>query len=91
MHNMHDMQRKKERQITTQARVCKLSELGKCKKRFKPKVPWQDFCCTEHQQLYWILVRKDKRIAIKLMGDHEDRIVELEERVKKLEENKNGK
>jgi len=88
---MHDMERKKQRQLTLLTRTCRLSELGKCKKRFKPKVPWQDFCSTKHQQLYWKLVRKEKRMAAAMLSDHDKKIKELEERINKLEEKINGK
>lgn len=85
---MHDMERKKRTQLTTQTRICRLSKLGMCKIRFKPKVPWQDFCETKHQQLYWKLVRKEKRMATTMLSDHEKRITEIEGRMKKLEEEK---
>ena len=83
---MHDMERKKRRQITAPTKICRLSELGKCTKRFTPKVSWQDFCETDHQQLYWKIVRKEKRMMVAMLSDHEKRITEIEERTKKLEE-----
>ena len=83
---MHDMERKKRRQLTALTKLCRLAELGKCKKRFKPKVRWQDFCETDHQQLYWKMVRKEKRMAAVMLSDHEKRITEHEQRIKKLEE-----
>lgn len=86
MRDMHDMEEKKRRQLTALTRTCRLSELGKCKKRFKPKVSWQDFCETDHQQLYWKIVRKEKRMAAAMLSDHEKRITEHEQRIKKLEE-----
>lgn len=85
---MHDMEEKKRTQLTALTRTCRLSELGKCKKRFKPKVRWQDFCSTKHQQLYWKLVRKEKRLAIAMLSEHEKKIKEHEQRIKSLEEKK---
>ena len=83
---MHDMEGKKRTQLTALTRICRLSELGKCKKRFKPKVSWQDFCETDHQQLYWKIVRKEKRMAAAMLSDHEKRITALEQETKELKE-----
>ncbi len=64
---------------------CKLSELGRCKKRFRPKSYQQEFCKPQHQQLYHRIIKKEKRLAIRLLGEHDKRIRELERKVKKLE------
>ena len=81
MHDMHDMKEKKRRQSTALTKLCKLSELGRCKKQFKPKVPWQDFCETKHQQLYHRIIRKEKRMAIIMLSDHEKRIKRIEKQM----------
>jgi len=82
---MHSMDKKKKRQITIPTKDCKLSELGKCKRRFRPKSYQQEFCCTKHQQLYHRIIKSEKRIVIRLLGEHDTRIRELERKIKKLE------
>jgi len=82
---MHGMQRNKKTQTTLLVRDCKLSELGRCKKRFRPKSYQQEFCCTKHQQLYHRIIKSEKRIVIRLLGEHDTRIRELERTIKKLE------
>lgn len=58
----------------TSLKLCRLSELGKCKRRFKPKRPWMEFCRPEHQQLYWITIRKEKRLLVKKIMEHDKEI-----------------
>lgn len=82
---MHGMDKKKKRQTTFPVRDCKLSELGKCKRRFRPKSYQQEFCKRPHQQLYHRIIKGEKRIVIRLLGEHDTRIRELERIVKKLE------
>lgn len=91
LYNMHGMDKKRKRQATSLTKLCKLSELGRCKRRFKPKTYNQEFCKPEHQTKYWNIIKREKRLTIRLLGDHEKRIKELERRIKKLEEKKHGK
>jgi len=55
----------------TSLKLCRLSELGKCKRRFVPKREWQDFCKPKHQQIYWGLIRKEKRLIVKKIMEHD--------------------
>jgi len=88
---MHSIDKKKKRQVTIPMKDCKLSELGRCKKRFRPKTYNQEFCEPEHQTKYWRIIKSEKRLVIRLLGDHDKRIRELERKIKKLEEErKNG-
>lgn len=82
---MHGMDKKKRRRSTALVKDCKLSELGKCKKRFRPKTYNQKFCKPEHQAKYWRIIKSEKRLVVRLLGDHENRIKELERKIKKLE------
>jgi len=75
------MQEKKRRQSTALTKTCRLSELGMCKKRFTPKVSWQDFCETKHQQLYHRIIRKEKRMAVVMLSNHEKRITRIEKKM----------
>jgi len=83
---MHGIDKKKERQVKLPAKDCKLSELGMCKRLFKPKNYNQEFCKPEHQTKYWNIIRSEKRLAIRLLADHDKRLKELERTVKKLKE-----
>jgi len=85
------MNKERRTQSTVSTRLCKLSELGKCKKRFRPKYYQQKFCKPEHQAKYWRIIRNEKRMTIEMLGNHENRITELEKKIKKLEEKKHGK
>jgi len=88
---MHSIDKKKERQTMLLVRDCKLSELGRCKKRFRPKSYQQEFCKPEHQTKYWRIIKSEKRLVIRLLGEHEKRIKELERKIKKLEERNHGR
>jgi len=77
------MDKKRKRQVTTLTKPCKLSELGRCKRRFKPKNYNQEFCKPKHQVKYWNIVRGEKRATIRMLADHEKRITELEQTIKK--------
>ena len=66
--NMHKKEMEKR---DTSARLCRLSELGKCKRRFKPKREWQEFCKPKHQQIYWSTIRKEKRLIVKKIMEHD--------------------
>ena len=83
---MYGMDKKKKRQAMIPMMDCKLSELGRCKRRFKPKNYNQEFCKPEHQAKYWNIIRSEKRLVIHLLADHDKRIRELERTVKKLKE-----
>jgi hypothetical protein len=74
-----------ERQMTTLTRLCKLSELGKCQKWFRPKVPWQEFCKYEHQQEYHKILRREKKALAQKVMEHEKRLKELEKRSLRIE------
>jgi len=88
---MHGMQRNKKPQTTLLVRDCKLSELGMCKRRFKQKSYQQEFCKPEHQQLYHRTIKKEKRLVVRLLGEHDTRIRELERTIKKLKEKIHGR
>ena len=83
---MHGIDKKSKRQETIPTKDCKLSELGRCKKKFTPKNYNQEFCKPEHQAKYWRIIKSEKRLIIHLLGDHDKRIRELERTVKKLKE-----
>ena len=80
---MYIDKKRKEHAITL-TKLCKLSELGLCKKRFKQKVFWQEFCKPEHQESYWKIIKKEKRAIIRMLGDHEKRLINIEGRIKRL-------
>jgi len=82
---MHGIQRNKKTQTILLVKDCKLSELGMCKRRFRQKTYQQDFCKPKHQQLYHKIIKKEKRLVIHLLGEHDQRIRELERKIKKLE------
>jgi len=88
---MYGMDKKKKRQAMIPTMDCKLSELGRCFRRFKPKNYNQKFCKPEHQVKYWNIIRSEKRLSIRLFADHEKRIRELERIVKNLREKIHGR
>lgn len=88
---MHSIDKKKERQTMLLVRDCKLSEFGMCKRRFKQKSYQQEFCKPEHQQLYHRTIKKEKRLLVRLLGEHDKRIRELERMIKKLEGKRDGR
>ena len=75
---MRGMQKKKGIPIKISPKPCRLSEFGKCEKWFKPNRPHQDFCHPDHQQKYWKLVRKEKRLLVKKVMEHDRRIEAIE-------------
>jgi len=66
-----DMHKYEMKKTTLSSKICRLSELGKCKRRFKPNRPHQDFCKPKHQQLYWSTIRKEKRLIVKKIMEHD--------------------
>jgi len=78
---MHDMQKRRETPMKTSLKLCRLSEFGECEKWFKPNRPHQDFCHSDHQQKYWKLVRKEKRLLVKKVMEHDRRIEAIEKRL----------
>lgn len=63
-----------EEQGMALTRLCKLSELGKCKKWFKPNRPQQDFCCHKHQQEYWKIIRREEKALLNKVMEHDREI-----------------
>jgi len=88
---MHGIQRNKKTQTMLLVKDCRLSELGMCKKRFRQKSYQQEFCKPKHQQLYHRIIKKEKRLVVRLLGEHDKRIKELERKVKKSEEENHGR
>jgi len=71
-------------------KLCRLSEFGECEKRFKPNRPHQDFCHPDHQQKYWRLVRKEKKLLVRKVMELDRRVKALEEMAKKQSGNSRG-
>ena len=88
---MHDIDKKRKRQETIPTKNCKLSELGRCKRLFKPKNYNQEFCKPEHQTKYWNIIRSEKRLSIRMLANHDKRIRELESIVKNLKQKTYGR
>lgn len=75
------MHKKEMAKTNTHARICRLSELGRCKRRFIPKREWQDFCKPKHQEIYWSTVRKEKRLIVKKIMEHDKDIRAIKRRL----------